>query len=72
MTNAVFALHVSLIARIAAQWSHELVYGMWNADFCNGKAGGVDRFIEEIESRLAAIKGLRDSAAMSSANRTGK
>ncbi len=56
MTNAQFALRVSLIARIASQFTHELVYGMWNPDFCTAEAAGRDRFLEAIESHLAQIR----------------
>ncbi len=66
MTNAEFALQVSLIARISAQWSHELVYGMWNPDFCAAEARGPTnapaRFIEEIEIRLGRIREGMDKA----------
>ena len=38
MTQAQLALHVSLISRIAAQYTHELAFGMWNPDFCSADA----------------------------------
>jgi hypothetical protein len=55
--NADFALRVSLIARISAQFTHEIAYGMWNPDYCAADADyGADRFIEAIEPHLERIK----------------
>lgn len=63
MTNAVFAMHVSLLVRIAAQWAHELAYGMLSPDYYSAEAEGVDRFIEEIEARLTNLRSIRDRNA---------
>jgi hypothetical protein len=65
MTNAELAMRVSLISRVAAQYTHELAYGMWNPDFCSANADYArDRFLEEIDRHLdgirAAVKGAPD------------
>lgn len=55
--NADLALRISLISRIAAQYTHELAYGMWNPDFCSDEPGWAgDRFVEEIEPHLEQIR----------------
>jgi hypothetical protein len=57
MNQSQLALHVSLISRIAAQYTHELAFGMWNPDFCSSdakyKAG---RFLAEMDDRLQSIR----------------
>jgi hypothetical protein len=56
MTNADLGLRISLIARIAAQYTHELAYGMWNPDFCSAEAGGTrERFLEEMDRNLKQL-----------------
>lgn len=57
MTNADLALRVSLISRIAAQYTHELAYGMWNPDFCKAEAGYArERFLEDMDRHLGELR----------------
>lgn len=65
--NADLALRISLVARIAAQFTHEMCYGMWNPDYCAADPGSAgERFLEAIEPHLEQIRNrrgrLRDSA----------
>ncbi len=58
MTNADLALRISLIARIAAQYTHELAYGMWNPEFCKAEADYErKRFLEEMDRNLDQLRG---------------
>ena len=55
--HADLMLRVSLISRIAAQFTHEVGYGMWNPDYCSSDAGdAADCFIEAIMPCVEQIK----------------
>lgn len=57
MTKAQLALHISLISRIAAQYTHEMAFGMWNPDFCSSDAEYVrERFVTEMQERLENLR----------------
>lgn len=55
--NADLALSISVVSRIATQFTHELVYGMWNPHYCSADPGqSGDRFLEAIEPHLKRIR----------------
>lgn len=57
MTNAQLARRTAVIAKIAAQYTQELTYGMDNPHFCAADAEyAQDRFVEEIDKHLAAVR----------------
>lgn len=58
--NADLAIRISRVSRIAAQFTHELAYGMWNPHFCAADpeyAG--ERFLEAVEPILKQIRERR-------------
>jgi hypothetical protein len=64
-------LRVSLIARIAGQFTHELAYGMWNPDYCSADPGMAgERFLEAIEPHLKQIRDRRGRIDMDSCGET--
>lgn len=55
--NADLAMRISLIARIVAQFTQELAFGMHNPFFYADDPGeAADRFLEAIEPHLKKIK----------------
>ena len=57
-TNVDFMKRVSVVARIAAQWNAELVYGAWNPEFLSAPADerSIREFCRTVRDQLERIE----------------